>query len=189
MKNKLEKTFVVCAISFMLLCALGAVIKPATIPQATEPLESANFVIADSWSYPDEYGQGIRNMGIEQYTNATWVPVNIPSPPRGYYYDPNMFEITNGEGSNGSLWIAVQCYLNSTLCDITDINDGPALIRHTITITNTSKAIVFYQENFTLTYQTDFDDPLYFYQYDVYTDFVPVSGEIYTATIIYEVFY
>ena len=100
-----------------------------------------------------------------------------------------MYEITNGEGSNGSLWIVVQCYLNSTLCGINDINDGPSLIRYTLAVTNTSDSIVFYQENFTLTYQTDYDDPLYFYQYEVFTDFVPVAGEVYTATVTYEVWY
>ena len=185
---KLRTKLVAWGVVMALLLMIGV----STIPQqpVTSELEkgTSHFVIS-SWAYPDEYGQGIRNVAIEQYTNETWVPVNIPSPPRGYYYDPNVYEITNGEGSNGSLWIVVQCYLNSTVCGINDINDGPALIRHTLTVTNTSDSIVFYQENFTLTYQTDYDDPLYFYQYEVFTDFVPVAGEVYTATIIYEVWY
>ena len=148
----------------------------------------AKFILA-SWGYPDEYGQGIRNIALEQYTNGEWVGLTIPSPPEGYYYSPSLFEITDGEGSNGSLWINVQCFLNATLCGISDIDDGPVLIRHTITVSTSTNSSVFYQENFTLTYQTDFAAPLYFYQYEVFTDFVPQDGTIYAATITYEVFY
>lgn len=153
------------------------------IPQHTH---GAQFIIA-GWDYPDEYGQGIRNVAIEQYTNGAWV--SLTGGGEGYYDSSNTFEITNGEGSNGSLSLAVQCYLNATLCGISDINDGPALIRHTITISTALNASVFYQENFTLTYQTDAYDPLYFYQYTVITDFTPNYGTTYTAIITYEVAY
>jgi len=149
---------------------------------------NAQFIIA-SWDYPDEYGQGIRNVAIEQYIDGAWVGITVPSPPQGYYYGPSAFNISTGGESNGSLWIAVQCFLNATLCDISDIDDGPALIRHTITVSTSTNSSVFYQENFTLTYQTDFAAPLYFYQYEVFTDFVPQDGTTYTAIITYEVLY
>ena len=154
----------------------------ALVPRPTQ----AQFIIA-SWDYPDEYGQGIRNVAIEQYIDGEWVA--ITSGYSGYYYSPSVFNISTGGESNGSLWINVQCYLNATLCGISDIGDGPALIRHTITVSTLLNASVFYQENFTLTYQTDAYDPLYFYQYEVVTDFTPISGVAYTATITYEVFY
>jgi len=178
--------------STILLLTLSMVVVVAFIPPMIEEISptqgKARFILS-SWDYPDEYGQGIRNIAIEQYTNSSWVSVTDPSPPKGYYYDSTVYTITTGEGSNGSLWINVQCYLNATLCGIADIDDGPALLRHNITVTNSADSIVFYQENFTLTYQTDAYAPLYFYQYEVFTDFTPVSGEVYTATITYEVFY
>jgi hypothetical protein len=158
------------------------------ITQQPTQTKTAKFIIA-GWSYPDEYGQGIRNIAIEQYSNGSWVGLTVPSPPKGYYYYSSEYIITTGEGSNGSLWLNVQCWLNGTLCGIDNINDGPALIRHIITVTNLTGLTVFYQENFTLTYQTDYLAPLYFYQYEVFTDFTPITGQIYTATITYEVFY
>ena len=83
----------------------------------------------------------------------------------------------------------VQCYLNATVVGISDIDDGPARIRHTLTVSTPDNSSVFYQENFTLTYQTDAFDPMYFYQYEVYTDFTPLSGQIYMAVITYEIYF
>jgi len=169
--------------------AIASVIALLTIGLlvASIPPAKAQFVLA-SWDYPDEYGQGIRNVALEQYINGEWVALTDPSPPKGYYYSGSAFNITSGTNGGGNISIVVQCFLNATLCGIDDIDDGPALIRHTITVTNTT-ATVFYQQGFDLTYQTDAYDPLYFYQYEVVANFVPISGITYTATITYEVFY
>jgi len=172
---------IVSTLSLIVLISLLLVVTP-------QPANSAKFILA-GWDYPDEYGQGIRNVAMEQYTNGEWVALTAPSPPKGYYYSSSVFNITDGEGSNGSILIGVQSYLNATLCGISDINDGPALIRHTITVSTAQNSSVFYQENFTLTYQTDAYAPMYFYQYEVVTDFTPLEFMIYTAIITYEIFY
>ncbi len=124
----------------VVLLLLTVSIFPITTQQPT-PTKTAKFVLA-GWDYPDEYGQGIYRVTIEQYSNGGWVAVVVGGV-QGWAGDPIEYNITNGEGSNGTLRINVHSYLNGTLCGISDVNDGPALIRHNITVSTPSNSSVF----------------------------------------------
>ena len=173
MRNKLEKTLIVCAISCMLLFALGAVVQPA----------KAQFVIAYDYdtskdgnymAYIIAYVDSVPNGTV--YYNPTSYPDNTAIQP---------LDIQAGV----NLTLAVFCWVNGTVTGISSLSEGLAIMRHNTTVICSNGTSVFSQQNFTYIIGTDGGAPMYFFRHDVILDFIPVSGEIYTVTVTYEVFY
>ena len=152
-------------------------IQPVTQPQETS---SSTFVIA-SWEFPDEYGQGIEGFEFFENSTGSWAQVG------GYegFEEPQVYDW------NASVAIKLRCWtwFNSTLTGVSTTNEGKLYQRHNVTVTCAGTTI-FSQQNFTWFYDDDtLDPPLWFYGYEVILNFLPVSGEIYTVTVTYEVFY
>ena len=149
-------------------------------PIIPEQLGKAQFVLAE-WDYPDEYGQGIEAFEIFENSTGSWVQVGP-----AYGYEDNYVH-----DWNTSVSIKLRCYtwFNSTLTGAIDAADGKNYQRHNITVTNIGNT-TFSQQNLTYFYSDDsIDPPMWYYGYEVVLNFLPVSGNIYIVTVIYEVFY
>ena len=88
-----------------------------------------------------------------------------------------------------NITLVIQCWLNGTLFDASTVAEGVNIIRHNVTVTNQNNTIMFSQSNFTYSWGIEYDEDLFLYEYWIELDFVLTMGEIYTATITYEVFY
>jgi len=146
-----------------------------------DPYTQPRFVIA-SWDFPDEYGQGIEGFFLYGNSSGSWVSVD------GYYTydDDNIFNWTVGEA------IKLECYtwFSSTLTGATSAANGKNFQRHNVNVRNGLGETVFSKQNFTYySCDTGIDPPLWFYEYYVVLNFLPVFGEYYTVTITYEVFW
>lgn len=87
-----------------------------------------------------------------------------------------------------NLTILVECWLNSTTHDISNVAEGRNIIRHSIAVSSPSNESVFFQQNFTYISGVDYGDNVFLYQYSVQLNFTPIAGIIYTAVIEYEIF-
>ena len=148
-----------------------------SIPTTTNA--AAQFVLAD-WDYPDEYGQGMFKILVFENSTESWVQVGNWL----YYYNSTTFDWDVGVG----IKIRVLTTLNSTLTGASNVEDGRNYQRHNVTVT-TPEGIVFSQNNFTSSGEPDEEGDLYYYDYAVVLNFLPVSGVIYIVTVTYEVFY
>jgi hypothetical protein len=162
-----------CVVLIIALSVIVASNNPVqTIPTKTE---QSKFIIA-SWDFPDEYGQGIYAMRVYENSTGSWVNVG------GWieYYEEAVFEWNEGVG------IKIQCdsMLNATLTGAGSSSEGKNYLRHNATVTDRRGSVVCSQQNFT--YLDDID---YSYSYEVILDFLPVSFESYTVTILYEIFW
>jgi len=142
--------------------------------------ESAKFVLA-SWSFPDEYGQGIYDFDVYENSTGSWVNVGGPTE----YDESGIFDWEIGVAIQLRTW----SYFNSTLTGAADTNEGKLLQRHNVTVTKIGGATVFSQQNFTYSNVYTDEDPMWVYTYLVILDFLPVAGEIYTVTVIYEIWW
>ena len=171
MKNK--KTLYVIGIALLLSTLLLFVpVQPA----------KAQFVLAYDFS-PDNNGNAIAL--LRAYFDGDYNGT--------MYADPDSYPtITTTatleviEGTSISLQIG--CWLNSTYADVGSLEEGRTVIRHNVSVLATNGTEIFSQQNGTYYSSTDFLDPMYYYEYDMLLDFVPVSGQVYTVIVIYEVF-
>ena len=99
------------------------------------------FEIA-SWSFPDQYGQGV--YALRPYENSTGSWLNATSTSL-YYYDACVIEWDAGV----FLKLNVYCLFNSTLTGATSLENGLLLLRHSVTVTD-NYGVVFTKENFTV---------------------------------------
>ena len=109
------------------------------------------------------------------------------------YYDPDSYPTSTGinpletyEGIN--ITLAVFCWLNGTYAGVSSLAEGQTVIKHNVSVALTNGTVIFSQQNFTYNIGGDGNAPMYFYRYDIDLDFEPLSGQIYTVTVIYEVF-
>jgi len=146
----------------------------------------AQFVLS-SWDYPDEYGQGISRFFIHENSSGSW------SMWGGIYYqyddsDAHYFQW------NASVFIKLRVvtWINATLLGLTGAgehySDGIPYFRHNVTVTTLDETI-FTKSNFTYTFGSTYFTPMWYYEYDVILDFLPLEGYTYTVTITYEVYY
>ena len=138
------------------------------------------FVLA-SWSYPDEYGQGI--YAIRVYENSTGDWANY----WGWtdYYDPSAFEIN----ASAAIRLTITSTFNATLTGAVSVADGKNYLRHNVTVIDNLGTIVFSQQNFTYLDGADEENGIYDYEYQIDLNFLTDFGNLYIATITYEVFY
>lgn len=158
--------------SIIVLLTLGVLV--ASVPPAR-----AQFVLA-SWDYPDQYGQGVRAIAVYENSTGSWVTAWA-----FVYYDTST--VIRWNASVG-IKLRVWSYFNSTLTGAISGTDGKNYLQHAVTVTNNTGQTVFSQQNFTF-YSVDDGAVLYEYFYDVVLDFLPVNGQVYTATITYEIFW
>ena len=174
MKNK--KTLYVIGIALLLSTFVLVVpIQPA----------KAQFVLAYDFS-PDNYGNAIAY--ITAYYDGAWNG-SMYKDPDSYPFDTTTNPKETFEGIN--ITLAVFCWLNGSHTEISSIAEGKTVLRHNVSVLMTNGTVIFSKQNFTYVIGADgFGDSgeMYFYRYDVVLDFVPISGEVYTITVIYEVF-
>ena len=174
-KMRLRTKLVACGVVMVLVVMIGF----STIPQA-----QAQFVIADYTYSTTNYGNSIAYIHayIDSEFNASM------------YKDPDSYpgeSVTNPlEVAGGvNITLAVFCWVNGTVTGISSLSEGLTIMRHRVTVTGQNGTTIFSQQNFTYIIGSDGDAPMYFFRHDVILDFVPVQGQIYTATVVYEVFY
>jgi hypothetical protein len=179
MKQRIKLIAVVCAI---LTLGIATVLVVTNHPTTDTQIERPVKFVLSSWSYPDEYGQGIES--IYAYENSSGAYVEYPDSP--YYSTDNiLFE----KNITGYVWLQIYCWFNRSLAGIPNsLPQGLNLIRHTATVTQSNGTVVFSQTNFTKTASSQAGDPIWWLRYEVVLAFVPTMGETYTATITYEVY-
>ena len=164
--------------SIVVLLVVGLLV--AAIPPA-----KAQFVIA-SWDFPDEYGQGIYGFFPLENSSGDWWPY---SGPMIYFDNDTILDAEIGI----SLGLDVRVYLNYTLLNLTHPDDmalGPNYFRLNVTVMNNLGSTIFSQNNFTYDDLCGFvETDIWYFSEEVYFDFLTVSGEIYTATVTYEIFF
>lgn len=156
---------------------------PIIAIQQPTPTKTAKFVLA-AWDYPDQYGQGIEAVRVYQNISGSWETLTP-------------FDLTSGDSTtleiNGTatgIQILVKCWLNNTLVNATDFDDGKNYIRHSVNVTALSTGDnVFSQQNFTYSTGTDALDPMFYYQYEVDMYFDITGGETYTALVDCEIYH
>jgi len=193
MKQRNKLIAVVCAILTLGIATVLVVTnQPTTDTQIERP---AKFVLS-SWDYPDEYGQGID--GFRFYENSTGAWVAAPYYTHYYpdyheelgvfYYLDNDQDYTLNWSAGVGMKIRIYTFLNSTLTGASDLADGENYFRHSISVAGTNGTVIFSQQNFTYYHSNNLTSPLYYYEYEVVLNFLPVMGEIYSAIISYDVY-
>lgn len=152
---------------------------------ATPQQAKATFILA-SWTYPDEYGQGI--VSFSCYTNVTGSWVVVGEAGRNYLSASNVIDWNASE----FIKLYVTASLNKTLIGLNSTALGRNYIRHNITVTDQFGAEVFSAENFTyysVSYDSEYAVDLYYYVHTIILDFEPLIAEYYTAIMTCEIFY
>jgi len=176
----LSKRKITVALLGLFICSMLILvpIQPAT--QTQKETGTSMFVIS-SWEFPDENGQGISFLEVFENSTGSWVEFG-----NNYYPDE-----TTVIDWNISVGIKISCWtaFNNTIMGASSSDDGKNLQRHNVTVKDNQGATVFSQQNFTFYYVYTDGDPSWVYAYDVVLNFLPVSGEIYTVTVTYELYY
>lgn len=157
------------------------------IPQEVK-VENPKFIIS-SWSFPDEYGQGIYGFfvgdnytGVFLWNSGRWSGALTISD------NDTVFE----SDSNVYLGLDVRVFLNYTLLGLTDPDDfdlGINYFKLNITVMCLHE-IVFSQQNFTYdALGGKIETGIWWYSEEVIFDFIMQNGQIYEVNITYEVFY
>lgn len=160
-------------LALVLLFAFPSVLAWGLMPQ---PEKHAYFQIA-SWSYPDEYGQGIEAIRAYQYQGAAWVAID------GGFDVGNTESTTFDIEAGGAINITVKCWLNNSIVGAADIDAAKNYLSHSVIVSTPLNASVFSQVNFTYLADSDALDPLFYYQYQVTLAFSPEEATTYTAVI------
>jgi hypothetical protein len=168
----MNKKAVVGVIALLMIGLLVASIPPA----------KAQFVLA-SWSYPDEYGQGLYQIEVDENSTGAWVEYG-----EGGYYEAGDSLLFPWNVSVG-IRLVVYTRLNSTLTGIPDKDNWGPYQRLNVTVTQNNGTVVFSQQNITTFYTSSSFGEIYRYGFMFVLEFLPNYGEIYAATVTYEVFY
>lgn len=171
----LMRNRIVVSVGLIMLVSIFLIATPS-------PTRGAKFILA-SWDFPDEYGQGIDALTVYENSTGSWLIVGGFSP-NVVYNGGAEFNWSVGLG----IKIRVFSWLNSTRVGVLSTDQGKNYLRHNVTVTRNNGSTVFSQQNFTY-YNAGAVAEMYEYQYDVILNFFPEVGEIYIATIAYEVFY
>ena len=142
----------------------------------------AQFVLAYTFS-PDNYGNAISiiTLYLDGVHNGSM------------YWDSDIYPtkintLTREVFENDNLTLDISCWLNATYAGVASLAEGKNVIRHNVSVRVVNGTEIFSKQNGTCTSELDYYAPMYHYQYQINLDFLPVSGQIYTVTVIYEVF-
>lgn len=187
MSNHRIKAGVIITALIITIMFVVALVPPNTRVVPSVPTGKAQFVLA-SWSYPDEYGQGIYGLRFYENSTAAWVaaPYYIDGSPFFFLhsYDPYILNWSEGV----AMKLRVYSLFNQTHLGIESTSEGQKYLRHDVTVSY-AYGVVFSQQNFTYYDVTEFGEENYEYEYEVVLNFLPVSGEIYIVTINYEIYW
>lgn len=177
-----KRRIVVCVSIIMILTLSVLVASNYPSKSIVKELEQpAKFVLA-SWDFPDEYGQGIPYFEFFENSTGSWVSLE-------YYYEYFNSYIVEW---NASVFIKLRCttIFNNTLIGAIDTDDGKLYQQHSVIVTTPSESEpVFSQQNFTYYSANTVLEPMWYYEYEVVLNFLPVGGEIYTVTVTYEIYW
>lgn len=141
--------------------------------------EYCYFNIA-SWEFPDSNGQGIYACSFETNSSGSWLPWRTTI----FYYNDTLLSM------NESKYLRLRVYvnLNQTLVGAASLADGKNFLRVNVSVSNNLGSIVFSLDN--MTYEGGHDYTTYYqYWYVNILNFTPLSGELYSIIINYEVYY
>jgi len=174
----MNKKAIASVIVLVILGLLVVSMPPSAVVSDTPA--KAQFIIA-SWEYPDEYGQGIIKFQIYENSTGSWVK----------YGDDILNTDTGVIEWNSTASIKLRCwtYVNKTLTQTPTPQDAERVIQHSVSVRLSNGTIIFSQQNFTQFSSLDESYHLYIHGYDVVLNFIPELGQIYTVTVIYEVFW
>ena len=161
----------------IIICAIICTMLVVSIPQAKA---NSQFVIA-STGYPDEFGQGIYTVWVYENSTGVWEP----------FGDYRLYNESLVWEWNASAVINIHflTWFNNTLIGAINGTDGKNYQQHSIDVTLSNGTSIFSQQNFTFTSVSVANDPMWFYNYYVILDFLPMAGEIYTVTVTYELWW
>ena len=150
---------------------------------------TATFILS-SWSYPDEYGQGIEYFTLQRNDTGSWLAWSGNNTYTGFYayYDYDEESSIEWGLFNSSIRVRVHSYLNSTLVGASSTAEGRAYQRHNVTVYDSQNTIVFSKQNITYSAASVVGD-LYYYLYVVDLNFAFVSGGSYRIEVKLEVYY
>ena len=147
------------------------------IPQATQLDKTATFIIS-SWSYPDEYSQGIYGIAIHNNTASI---KGI-----GYSSSDTSVEVTAGD----NLTLYVYAALNCTLVGAATSTEGLDFFKLSVTVHNQTGGLVFYGSPDDFMLSTVMAEPPYAaYEMTCWLNFTLESMIIYTLDISYQTYY
>ena len=172
-----RKKILACVLVLMTVGLIGV--------SAVTPVKAYPKFFLAGWSYPDAYGQGIEGIEVYENSSGAWDQFGIGA----YEYDDSESELTLDWTVGVAARINVFTFFNSTLTGVSSRTEGKLYQRHYVIVTDSSDATIFSLQNFTYSYSDETNWPLYFYEYYAVLDFLPISGEIYTITIMYEIYY
>lgn len=141
-------------------------------------VRGTRFILA-SWSYPDDYGQGIEKIRVYENTTGSWLAVDD-----FYYYDSSIVEWNASE----AIKLRTFSYLNASYLLIDYPAEGQLIQRHNVTVTDSFDTVVFSQQNFTYAGGSS-SGVMFYYYYEVVLNFLPEYGEVYTISVTYELFW
>ena len=155
-------------------------ILPIATPQKAE---SAKFILS-SWSYPDEYGQGIEFVTVYQNVSGSWELLSdgniIPTASTAFEINETITGIK----------IRVRCWLNNTMVGASDITDSKKYIRHNATLFLAGGIDPVYSlENFTFETGGSGYYPMYWYDYNGTIPFDFASGMTYILYVNCEIYH
>lgn len=181
MSKRIIKPLIACAIVSVILLGFVVATTNPIVPQEIEQ-ERPKFIIS-GWDYPDSYDQGIEAIEIYENSTGSWSIVDT------VFYDASQAECTFDWDVGVGIRLEVFTYLNSTLLGLGSRVTGRLYQRHYVIVTDSSDTTVFSQQNFTYQYSNEDNWPMYYYQYQILLDFLPLIAEIYTVEIMYEIYY
>ena len=154
------------------------------------PTHGAQFIIS-SWSYPDEYGQGV--YGVTPYQNSTGSFLAIKNPDTGidFCYSENATTYYLNFTDNTALRFDARVTLNYTKLGLShpaDIDLGRNYIRVNLEMFLASES-VFSLQNMTFDNLDGLSETgIWWYAYVDTVNVILVAGQIYTVAITLEVF-
>ena len=172
---------IVVSIGFIMILTLSVLVASNQVPKSfVEELEQPPKFVLASWSYPDEYGQGILQVQVEENSTGDWESDDLR-----HYYENHEYDW------NASLFIRLRLWvwMNNTVVGAEDLDDGWNHQRLNVTVTQDNGTVVFSQQGFTHHVCYDTQDPMWDYQWYVILNFLPEAGVIYNAAITYEIFW
>lgn len=179
------------AVVLIMIVTLSVLVASNQFPKSVvEELEQpAQFVIA-SWDHPDEYGQGIYLLHFYENSTGSWLPAWYYIDGVGKFYTLHYYDSYDyfNFSAGVAMKIRVETLFNQTLVGVESTSEGQKYLRHDVTVSD-AYGIVFSQQNFTYYDVTENGEENYYYEYEVVLNFLPVSGEIYTVVVTYEIYY
>ena len=171
--------------AWVVVMSLVLMIGVSTIPQA-----KAQFIIAELGSnFPDEYGQGIKNVYLYENSTGAWVAI-FPSEVLTFPENNSDTTITLNYTENTAIELIIGCSINHTYHGLSTFQEALDMMRVNITVYSVGQTI-FSQNNLTWGGGLFFNDTASTWRthFEVVINVLITTSSIYTVFVTYEVFY